>query len=262
MSLHTLSKYLKYILFSSHKRGHGIHSPFIFNLVNKVFRNKIDTEVVNNIERIRQRMISDRRKISVSDYGSGSEKTKSNLRKVSDIAKNSAVPPKYGILLNRLSGEFGECDIIELGSSFGISTMYLASASPQAMVHTIEGCPEISALAKSNFERSGLKNIRLYTGRFKEMLPEIENQKVNPGLIFIDGDHRKEPVLDNFYKLAGMSDNKCVIILDDIHSSVQMTEAWEEIKKFERVTATVDIFRMGLVFFREGMSRTDYIIRY
>jgi predicted O-methyltransferase YrrM len=262
MNFYSFSKYMKYYLFSTHKRGHGIHSPFVFNLITKVFRNKINPEVVFNIEKIRQMMISDNRKINVTDYGSGSERMKSNLRKVSEIAKYSAVPRKYGILLAQLSEEFGKPDILELGTSLGFSTMYMAAGSPEVIVHTIEGCPETSEIAKSNFERSGLENIRMYTGSFDEILPEIKQQKIRPGLVFIDGDHRKEPVLNYFYKIADMSDIQSVIVIDDIYSSSEMGEAWEEIKKFKKVTLTVDICRMGLVFFREGITRSDFIVRY
>jgi predicted O-methyltransferase YrrM len=262
VNIYTIVKYLKYILFSSHRRGHGIHSPFVFNLVTKVFRNKINPDVVFIIEKIRQMMIADNRRISVTDYGSGSERMKSNLRKVSEIAKYSAVPRKYGVLLAGLSGEFGRSHIIELGTSLGISTMYLAAASPEVIVHTIEGCRETSEIAKNNFSRSGLNNIRIYTGKFDDILTELENQNIRPGLVFIDGDHRREQVLRYFNKIVDMSDDQSVIVLDDIHSSSGMGEVWEEIKKYEKVTLTVDIFRMGLVFFRERMTRSDFIIRY
>ena len=262
MNIYYLSKYIKYCLFSAYKRGHGIHSPFVFNLISKVFRNKINPEVVFKIEKIRQLMIADKRKINVTDYGSGSERMKSNLRKVSEIAKYSAVPRKYGILLAKLTEEFGKSDILELGTSLGISTMYMAASSPEVVVHTIEGCPETSEIARSNFEKSGLKNIRTYTGSFDEILPEIEHQKIRPGLVFIDGDHRKEPVINYFYKIADMVDYQSVIVFDDIYSSREMGKAWDEIKKFEKVTLTVDIFRMGLVFFRKGITRSDYIVRY
>lgn len=262
MNIYSVSKYIKYCLFSTHKRGHGIHSPFVFNLVSKVFRNKINPEVVFKIEKIRQLMIADNRKINVTDYGSGSERMKSNLRKVSEIAKYSAVPRKYGILLAKLTEEFGKSDILELGTSLGISTMYMAASSPEVFVHTIEGCPETSEIARNNFEKSGFKNIRTYTGSFNEILPEIEQQKIRPGLVFIDGDHRKEPVINYFYKVANMVDYQSVIVFDDIYSSREMGKAWDEIKKFKKVTLTVDIFRMGLVFFRKGITRSDYIVRY
>lgn len=262
MKFYYLLKYSRYILFSSHKKGHGIHSPFVFNLITKVFRNKIDTGVVCIIEAIRKKMISDHRKIKVTDYGSGSKKMRSNLRKVSEIAKNSAVPRKYGLLLARLSKEYGRSDIIELGTSLGISALYLASGSDETFVHTMEGCPETSKIAEENFRMAERKNIKIYTGTFDELIPSVRNENFTPGVVFIDGDHRKESVLRYFRAISETSDSKTVIVLDDIHDSAAMDEAWEEIKKDGRVSVTVDIFRMGLVFFNEGMTRSDYIIRY
>ena len=89
------AKYLKYILISRHKRGHGIHSPFVFDLVSRVFRNKTDPEIVFKVEQVRNEMIVDKRIIQVHDLGSRSELSKEYLRRVSDIAKKSPVTGKY-----------------------------------------------------------------------------------------------------------------------------------------------------------------------
>lgn len=250
------------MLLSRHKRGHGIHSPFIYDLVTRVFRNKTDSTVVCSIEKTRRQLISDRNSIVVKDLGSGSEKLKTNIRKVSDIARYSPVPLKYGLLLSNLAAEFGKPMIVEFGTSFGISTMYMASSCQDAIVYTMEGCPSVSDIANRNFLRSGLKNIKLLTGPFDEMLPEVINTHIKPGLVFIDGNHRKGPVLEYFNKMIEVSDNKTVIIIDDIHSSREMDEAWKQIKLHERVSVSVDIFRMGIVFLRKGISHNDYIIRY
>jgi predicted O-methyltransferase YrrM len=255
-------KYLRYILFSRHSRGHGIHSPFIFDLVSRVFRNKIDTHVVLMIENIRQKNLADYRIISVLDLGAGSSKMKSNLRKVSDIVKYSAVPEKYGILLYRLAGEFGRPGVIELGTSAGISTMYLATACSGSPVYSIEGCPAVSEIASENFSEARISNINLLKGSFDDKLTELSERHIGPGLIFIDGNHKKEPTVRYFSQIAELSDTRTVVIIDDIHSSEEMEEAWSEIRSHEKVTVTVDIFRMGLVFFREGVSRFSYVIRY
>jgi len=256
------SKYLKYILISRHKTGHGIHSPFVFDLVSRVFRNKIDHDIVSNIEKVRKRLISDRRSIIVKDLGAGSEKLKTQLRKVSDITRYSPVTKKYGVLLSNLAAEFGKPFIIEFGTSFGISTMYMAAACPDAMIYTMEGCPATAEMAYQSFEETGLNNIKVFIGSFDEILPEIANSAIKPGLVFIDGDHRKEPVLNYFNRIAEISDNKTVIIIDDIYYSKEMEEAWNEIKRYEKVSVTVDIFRMGIVFFRAGINHNSYIIRY
>jgi predicted O-methyltransferase YrrM len=256
------SKYLKYILLSSHRKGHGIHSPFIFDLVSRVFRNKSDTDIVCRVRKVRKRLISDQRSITVKDLGAGSEKFKTKRRKVSEIAKNSPVPEKYGILLSNLASEFGKPLIIELGTSFGISTMYMAASCPEAVVYTIEGCPATAGIAEQNFMRSGFTNIKLLTGSFEEKLSEVAETGIKPGLIFIDGNHRKDPVLKYFRHLAELSDNNTVIVIDDIYYSREMEEAWTQIKLSEKVSVTIDIFRMGIIFFRKGINHQDYTIRY
>jgi hypothetical protein len=80
--------------------------------------------------------------------------------------------------------------------------------------------------------------------------------------VFIDGDHRREPVVRYFTQIAEMSDSKTVIIIDDINYSVEMGEAWKQIKGDSKVTLTIDLNRMGIVFFREGITHNDYVIRY
>jgi predicted O-methyltransferase YrrM len=255
-------KFLSYQMLSRHGKGHGIHSPFVFNLVSKVFRNKIDPGVVLTIESIRKRNISNKRTINVLDLGAGSAKMKTNSRKVSEIARYTSVPCKYGVLLANMAAVFGKPDIIEFGTSLGISTMYMAAACPEAVVYTMEGCPEVSQLATENFTSAGLGNIRLLEGSFDDMLPGLRSMGITPGLVFIDGNHRIEPVTKYFSMMSEISNSSTVIVVDDIHSSDEMEKAWEEIKTHENVTFTVDIFRMGLIFFREGMDHIDYIIRY
>jgi predicted O-methyltransferase YrrM len=255
-------KYLNYILLSHHRKGHGIHSPFVYDLVSRVFRNKIDPDVVLKVEQVRQKMISDNRIISVKDLGSRSVSLKTNLRRVSGIARYSAVPVKYGRLLSNLAAEFGHPLIIELGTSLGISAMYLAASCPDAVVCTVEGCPATASIARQNFVEAGFKNIMLSEGPFDEVLPGLANIGIKPGLVFIDGNHRKEPVIKYFSQLAELSDSKTIILIDDINNSKEMAEAWEEIKLHPKVSISVDLFRMGIIFFREGINHNNYAIRY
>jgi predicted O-methyltransferase YrrM len=262
VKVYTAIKFLRYILFSSHRRGHGIHSPFVFNLVLKVFRNKTSSDIVCKIESIRKRLIADTGNIAITDFGIGSQVRKGNIKRVSEIARYSSVPERYGKLLARLAAEFGNKTIIEFGTAFGISTMYLASGNRSAIVYTLEGSEEVSEIAKKNFAEAGLTNITILTGSFGQTLTEIEEKRIKPGLVFIDGNHRKAPTIEYFNRMVDLSDEKSVIVIDDICHSSEMGEAWREIKKDKRVSATVDIFRMGLVFFRHGLTRNDYIIRY
>jgi predicted O-methyltransferase YrrM len=262
MNFFHASKYLQYLLFYRHRNGHGIHSPFIFDIVSRIFRNKIEAGVVFKVEKIRKELTRDTRLIHCEDLGTGSERKKTRKRKVSEIARYSAVPRKYGLLLSNLSAEFGSQDIMEFGTSFGISTMYLASGSPNSIVYTIEGCPACSEIALHNFKSAGIDNVELTTVSFDSVLPSIKNREKKWGLIYIDGNHRKDAVMNYFDTLKSVCDNETVMVFDDIYNSKEMAEAWTEIKKDGEVTATIDIFRMGIVFFKKGITRNHYKIRY
>lgn len=255
-------KYLNYILLSRHRRGHGIHSPFVFDLVSRVFGNKTDRDIVFKVEQIRKKMIADRRTILVHDLGSRSELSKEYLRRVSDIAKKSPVTGKYGKFLSCMAAEFGSPLIIELGTSLGISTLYMADSCKETQVVTIEGCRETATIAKENFLEAGAKNIKIIAGSFDEVLPGVLTGEVKPGLVFIDGNHRKEPVIKYFNEIAEISDKRTAVIIDDISYSREMAEAWNEIKLHRKVTVSIDINRMGILFFREGINHNNYIIRY
>ncbi len=257
-----ISGFLKYFLFSRHRKGHGIQSPFVFSLVIGAFRNKPGKDIVSRIEGIRRECLSSDKIVSVLDLGAGSVNIKGNIRKVSEIARFTAIPKKYGMLLWSIASEYGNPAIFELGTSLGISTLYLASGATESQIYTIEACPDISAFALHNFSEAGMKNIFLLNGPFDEMLRELQERNIRPGLVFIDGDHRKESVIRYFSMISVMSGKDLVVILDDIHLSPEMEEAWNMIKEFDGVSFTVDIFRMGLAFFRKGMNHSDYVVRY
>jgi predicted O-methyltransferase YrrM len=238
-------KYLSYILLSRHKWGHGIHSPFVFDLVSRVFGNRIDPSIAIAVEQVRKKMLSDKRSINVHDLGSHSELLYSNHRKVKEIARYSPVPMKYGKLLSNMAAEFGNPLIIELGTSMGISAMYMALSNKETAVYTIEGCPETAEIARQNILIAGLDNIKIFEGMFEDVLSELATRGIKPGLVFIDGNHRKEPVKKYFSQITEFSGPKTVIIIDDINYSKEMAEAWEEIKLHEKVSISIDIFKIG-----------------
>ncbi|MGI6339647.1 MAG: O-methyltransferase [Bacteroidales bacterium] len=258
----TVLRYLKYLIFARHGKGHGIHSPFVYKLITDTFRHEPDKEIIKRIRNIRRKLLTDAGTVTVTDFGSGSRKMKSNIRKVSEIARNTAVPEKFGLLLFNLSKEFGSPLIVELGTSLGISSMYLAAASPDVPVYTIEGCGALAELACQNIREAGIKNIRIMNGSFDEMIPLIKDLNVSPGLVFIDGDHKKDSVIRYFNDFVGISNDNMLLVIDDISISKEMAEAWVLIKKHEKVTATIDLYRMGFVFLREGITRLHYMIRY
>lgn len=252
--------YLIYRLRSTNE--HGVHSPFVFELLGNVIYNKTDYYAYKDIEELRETLLETKKTINCIDLGAGSLNGNSSIKGVKQIAKYAAKPAKYGQLLFRLVNHFQPVHILELGTSLGISTAYIASANSKATITTIEGCDEIATIAKQNFEQLELKNIEQVTGNFDAELPLILKNKEKLDLVFFDGNHRKEPTLNYFNQCLLKAHNDSIFVFDDIYWSKEMKEAWQEIKQNSRVTVSIDLFFTGIIFFRKEQVKEHFIIRF
>jgi predicted O-methyltransferase YrrM len=79
--------------------------------------------------------------------------------------------------------------------------------------------------------------------------------------VFVDGNHQKEATLRYFKLCLPKVHENSLLIFDDIYWSRGMKEAWNEIKAHPEVTVTVDLFWIGLVYFRKGQVKEDFVIK-
>lgn len=251
-------KYLHYYLTASNGRGHGVHSPFVFDFIQHVLNDKKEYPCYRLIEQKRKELLADKVVIEVEDFGAGSSVIKTKQRLVKDIAASSLKKKKYAQLLFRVANHYKPKTILELGTSFGISTAYLASANNNIPLYTCEGATSIAGIAKHNFKELGLGNIHLTEGDFASTLPPLLSQLKKVDLAFIDGNHRKEPTLNYFQQLLNHSTASSIFIFDDIHWSAGMEEAWEEIKKHRAVTLTIDLFFIGIVILSPDFNHKQH----
>jgi predicted O-methyltransferase YrrM len=243
---------------------HSVHSPFVFDLYQKVIRGKFGSqEVFDSLTKLRKVLRSSDKEIEILDLGAGSRINKSNRRKISQIAKNAEKPEKFGRLFYRLCQRFQPRVVIELGTSLGLTTLYFAKALESGKIYTFEGCPETSKIAAENFTGAGASNIEIVTGNIdstlKRRLSQLEEQV---DMVYFDANHRYEPTVRYFRECFPYAHEGSVFIFDDIYWSEEMTKAWEEIKADPRVTVTIDLFWIGLVFFRPGQVKEDFVLRF
>lgn len=262
MGLYRAAAALRYFIFSRHSRGHGIHSPFVFRIINNVFRKPIPSGLNEKTGVARQKMSANKTIIRVRDLGTGSSDRRGKERKISDIYRRSSIVPRYGKILYNIALMHRGSDMLELGTSLGISTLCLASASPGSRIVTMEGCPALANIAEKNLSEGTTGNIRFMVGDFDDSLAKIDLPGFSPSLVFVDGNHRKDPVLRYFRKIKELIMPESVVIFDDINYSKEMQSAWHEIKSDPEVSVSIDIFQMGLVFFRKRMAKQSYCIRY
>jgi len=248
-------QFLQYLLKAKYRKGYGVHSPFSFYLINSVFEEKFPYYNYFEIEQIREKLLSDKSIIEVSDYGTG----KSGKRRISTIASRSLKRPKHAQLLFRLVNTFNPKLIIELGTSLGITTAYLASVNSNSRVLSLEGCPQIASKASSIHKQLKLKNITLIEGNIDETLPNLLKDVTEIDFMFFDANHTKESTLRYFNLCVDKISEKCIFVFDDIHRNNSMQEAWSEIVSNKSVTVSFDLFSFGIVFFNKELKKQHYI---
>lgn len=210
------------------------------------------------IEQKRKKLLNDSTVIEVEDFGAGSSVIKTNKRVVKDIAASSLKPKKYAQLLYRMVKYYKPGTILELGTSFGITSAYLASGNEQGILHTCEGSLSIAFIAKQNFAELELKNVQLTEGDFTNTLTPLLSKLRTIYLAFIDGNHRKEPTLNYFKQLLDHSANSTILVFDDIHWSAEMEAAWAAIKQHSRVSLTIDLFFIGIVLINPDFKNPQH----
>lgn len=251
-------KYIHYFLTASNGKGHGIHSPFVFEFITKVLNDTRQYPAYERVEHLRCQLLIDHSTLTVDDLGAGSSISRSNQRPVSSIAKNAAKPKKYAQLLYRIVQYYKPEIIVELGTSLGITTSYLALANSSAKIITLEGATEVADIALKNFKALELQNIELIKGNFDNTLSSAINQLSSVEFAFIDGNHRKDPTINYFSQLLSKSTSSAILLFDDIHWSREMEEAWEQIKDHSAVTCSIDLFFIGLVFLKKEFKEKQH----
>ena len=248
-------KYIYYYLTASNGRGHGVHSPFVFDFIIHVLQSKNkEKHLFKGIELLRKKMQRSTESLAVVDLGAGSVKGNHTIRTVGSIAKNAAKSPKYGQLLYRIASYYHVDSILELGTCLGLTTRYLLLANPQNGVISIEGSPAIAAYTKQAMQQEKLDGINLIVGDFSEKLLEALAMMKGRKMIFFDGNHQYQSTLDYFKQSLLFCGEQDVMIFDDIHWSDGMEKAWKEIKNFKEVSCTIDLFFVGIVFLAKMAS--------
>ncbi|OZI05435.1 SAM-dependent methyltransferase [Siphonobacter sp. BAB-5385] len=253
-----IASYLRYLFTAGNE--HGLHSPFVFDLYTQVIRSREKQPVFEEIEGIRAAMKARTDEIEIVDYGAGSRRTNAPRRKISTIARNAQKTPKFSQLLYRLIAHFQPQVIFDLGTSLGITTLYEAKAAPQSKIYSFEGCPETARVAAGNLQSAS--QVTIVTGNLDETLKAQVEQVTQIDFAFFDANHRYEPTVRYFETCLRKAHADSVFVFDDIHWSKEMEKAWTEIQAHPSVTVTIDLFFVGLVFFRKKQPTQHFVLRF
>lgn len=258
--MHSLLQYLWHWLTAVN--DHSLQAPFIYEFYSRVLKSTKNTEDSLPIEALRRELVNSNEKIHVTSYGADSRVNNNSVRAIREIARQGITSASKSSLLQRIIKTYKLKSILELGTSFGLNTMYLAQDQLRA-VDTFEGCHNTLKIALNNFKQLGYENITCHEGNIDETLPEYLNSIEDPvDFAYIDANHQLEPTLNYFELLYAKMSKGSIMVFDDIHWSAEMSEAWMLISQDPRVTLSIDLFDLGVIFFRQELAKQHYRIRY
>ena len=255
---------------------HGVHSPFVYDLLTNVIYNRNRYYCFKKIKNVREQFLQSKKTICINETywdtlsGSNNEcisacskgKTNTIEKKAWQLAKQITIPPVYSQLLFRLTNHFQPSKIIELGTSLGFHTAYLAAAGSEIDVITLEENKEIADIIKQNYKQLKLKNIEQKTGRIDTVLAEVLTGCPTLNFVLFNGNHCKQETLNHFHLCLEKANDASIFVFEGMNTSPEMKKAWNEIKNNALVTVTLDLFYLKIVFFRKEQVKQHFLIKF
>ncbi len=255
---HKIVSFFCFILKS--KNEHGVHSPFIFDLITTCFYVKKNNHDLTILSNYKEDLSKNSSLQEIYDFNFLSNILLSEKKKKEKIIKDFGVSNKRTRLLINLIQYLKPRSILEIGTSVGINTVTLASALENFKIITVEENEQSTNISRELFKKYNLKQIELLSGKLDDVLPDVFKKNTFDFICFKNHGLTKK-VLKYFEASVSSIHNNSVCLFKNIHIDKESDQVWEQIKKHEKVTVTIDTFKWGLVFFRKEQEKEHFIIR-
>ena len=238
---------------------YGLHSPFLFELYVACFKPsfKHDFPV---IDKIRAGIMRNNEFREIMDHGAGSLVNNAKEKRVSQMYKSASISKKQGELFSRLIKYFKPASVLELGTHLGVSGLYFLHNS-DCKLHTIEGCLQTQEIAMDVL-KAYQHRTHFYLGTFEEKLMKVLDEIEAVNIAYVDGNHSFEGTMWNYEQILPFTTSESVLIFDDINWSPDMKKAWDEIRSRPEVSISINCYKFGMVFFRDGVQKQDFYFRF
>lgn len=236
---------------------YSVHSPFVFNLITKVIEERGAFYCFDDIERIRKRLLQDNRTITYPDPHKKGELKKATIAR---IVKKEAISPKKGALLFRLANYFKPRNILQVGSSLGLSTLYLSSYATGLNCISIEPLREWASISQWVYEEAARTAVDLHVGEPRELLPGCLQEIKTLDFVFFNNRDEQIDTLGLFSTCMPYANEHTLFVIDGINKNKRMRTVWNEIIRHPEVTVTIDLRTSGLVFLNKKLHKRNYKI--
>jgi len=221
-----------------YRKGHGVHSPFVYNLITKVIEEKLPYCAFEKIKKIIPEPTS--KKIGIKTFSTKRVKTH-----------------KFGSLLFRLINFFKCNVVIQIGSPEITTSLYMASARSECKCIVLDEDKVICSKIKELSGDTELDNLEIKCGNYPEQLNKIFSQEKKVDLVFINIP-KHDNCRDIFSKCISNAEENCIFVINGIRKNQNMRRLWKEIIQNPQITITIDLYTSGIFFLKKNIYKQHY----
>ncbi len=223
-----------------YRKGYGVHSPFVYNLITRVVEEKSPYYAFDEIEKERQELLVGNHPFSM-------------------VTAKETQHRNYGALLFRLVNFFKCRSVLQIGSSTGIMSLYLGMASRNnCRCIVLEERQALAECARMLAEKKRLDNLSFLQGKYEELLRNLTSSVHEMDLIFVNtrGDaFLSERVIRESLSLIH---ENTILVIDGIGNNKPMRDLWKRLKNQPQTRVSIDLYAMGMFFFNEKLHKQHY----
>jgi len=221
--------------------GYGIHSPFVFDLIINVIEERRQYYCYEKLHEALYQIKHDKRKVFLN----GATVT------MAKAARDNCLTENELRLLFRLANRFRPQTILTAGSDFGTTAMYMTAFSSSTQCIAIEPEQSVAAAARHFIKRFTQTQVEIVEDTFSNFyLPD--NKKID---MLMWGNSAKEHFdIDVLERLLPFLRESSVLIIKDIRNG----DIWKTVCTHPKVSVTIDLYNLGIVFFDPKLHRRTY----
>jgi hypothetical protein len=241
---------ISYLFKARHRRGHGIHSPFLFRFVTEVMENDGFFSAYPKLAAAEQHvrgMLSILNEKSWQVPVTTPKGTPVRLKRSDHL-----LSPPFNRLLFRLVNEFSPSRISFFGNTFGVTLLALAIADSRIPLAAIVPNHSYRSFSLRVVEEFGAPNVEV---REWGSVTDADFLVVQLPEDAATCDHILAQVLGN-PAFAG------VVVVCGIHTSRELESVWNNYKEMDRVRIALDLFDVGIFICKKGLQKEEFVVRF
>ena len=220
------------------RKGFGVHSPFVYNLITKVVEEKAPFYAFEEIENFRKKLLNESNELSI-------------------ITAKETQSPNFGAFLFRLMNFFRCKSVLQVGCSTGVMSLYLASVSRTQGEYFFLEERSILQEAETFAMAQHLQKVHFVTGNYEENLQNIKTNFPKMELIFINQLPDSMEIEKGLTWVEDFRDQKTIVLVNSIKKK-KMKALWNRLKNLPQARTTIDLRALGIVFFDGKLPKRHY----